>query len=173
MYKGQFILNEKTAAEVAVGICKSLQKYRLIVFTIASLALCAINLFRMSSMNLPTAIVSWAIALLGIIILLVLFTFEKKNSVKKAARTLMEQLDTSYHSEELIKYLTFEDEKVLVDNGDTVKDFWYMSITKIIETEKQILFRMKGNLYLWVEKSTIEGGSLEEFKSFINSKMGK
>ena len=62
----------------------------------------------------------------------------------------------SYHSEELIKYLTFEDEKVLVDNGDTVLVIEHnLDIIHSEDNREKKIFRIrikyvKNPLIMWI-----------------------
>lgn len=173
MYRGKYILNKKTAEDVAIGIAKPIKRFYLWVCIISVAVLVGINIYRALGMNAETSLVTFGIVSFASAIIILLCVSTIKKSSYKVARTLLDQLDTSYHTEELIKDLFFEEEKINITDSENSKEFWYSSIIKMTETDKHILFKLKGNLYLWVEKNSIEGGTVDEFKSFMNGKIIK
>lgn len=46
----------------------------------------------------------------------------------------------------------------------------YSSVRKVLETPRLLLLLLPGGMYVAVEKDTLQGGTVEEFKQFIDEK---
>ncbi len=71
---------------------------------------------------------------------------------------------TEFYNHSLVQTIA-EDEEQLVCDG-------YSSVTKIVETENLFLLNHGKNQYYFVAKDGITGGSVDEFRTFIQGKIG-
>ena len=157
----------KTLTEMAKVIRKTSRKKRNLIIRIAGIILIILaillvipsegEVFVLDFRNLLMII---AVLMLGVVLL-----FEDKLNGYIAKKRMLPSVKTAT--------ATFGDENYLIETEIGKTEFKYEAIVSIAETEGYYVFvfsQMHAQIY---KKSTLAGGSEEEFEAFITEKTGK
>ena len=105
-------------------------------------------------------------AIFGIVISLILLATYLW--VKKAVKINYERMIISAGKESITQYELFED-KIVAHVDELKREYSYYQITKFFETDNFILLHMQPDLFITLEKSSLNADA-EEVKSFLMNK---
>lgn len=173
VFRGLSILNEENYRDIVKPISKS-SKLSYMLFCLVLIAfLTTYGLLR--GKHADGSFNYTVMAILGVadLLIIVMGIVKCVTMDKRAVRLFKEQIQTKYQTDCYKKEILFEEEQMVTISGETEKKLRYTDVAALYETSRNIIFKMRGRLYFWVDKETMEGGSLTDFKNYISEKTGK
>lgn len=173
MFKGKSILDKKNIKDVTRVVCKRVRTIYTILAATGCIVLLGLLIKNMWDANKATRIVLAVISLLAMGMVVAICIFGYKYVYKKVTRRFEQQIETVYHTDNIEKEVIFENDHVLLVTKPEAKELFLKDVKSCLETKRNLIFRFKGDLYLWIDKKSIEGGNLLEFKAYLSNYIQK
>lgn len=168
--KFKSILNRDVAKLVADTQSNLLKKFLVVIYIFFLLFIVGINLYDIYVVS-PVGAWNGSIILVSIVAVIVITAVSILRYFlyrKKISRTLLNQIDVTYHTDSVERDCEIQGDKLIVTREDTTKEFLLSDIAKVKEYEEDILIFLRGNLLVPVKKATIEGGTSEELLKIVS-----
>lgn len=160
------VINKDVANVCGKLLCRKLRSLIVIVESASIIVLLLLLYKKMLNANVATRIVLICILLAAIAFETIIFTISYKRNCKIASKRMMDQINTTNHSESVEHMVDFNDEHAIIhkDSGDM--DLYMKDLRSFCETDNYICLVYNGMVLLVFDKKDITVG-VEEFKKYL------
>lgn len=166
-FKGTCTIDKETVNEVSEIMCERIRVLYSMISLIAALTLAILYLVKANHADQETRIV---MAIINIAIMGGLVWISKR-SLKKTyghvANSFVEQVRSQYQTDSITRTMEFEDSLMTMEQDGHSQQHWLTNLLKVYETKNQLVLQMDDNQYLWIAKTSVEGGTVAEFKEYL------
>lgn len=114
----------------------------------------------------------WIAVAVGLIVLIPVLQCLRVITMKRIYRIMLDREEEMQRQQPdlypPVRETAFTDTKMV--GLKTGSSYDYKSVTKVMESENYVILILPGALFIPVPKATLEGGSVEEFKAFIEAR---
>lgn len=166
-FKFKSIMDRPRAEEVSTVIVQKLRG-RLILLGVLGVAYVYLLSYKLTYKPAVGNIVFMLLLdVISTIVLVNIIRKSIKNLYEKTANTFVEQVKTAYQVDHVEREIEFHGEDITFFMEEGTKNYKVKSVEKVLETEHVLVLVLKGSLYLWLEKDSIEGGDLNSFRAYL------
>jgi len=167
MYKAKVIYSKESIEETKGIYLSSIYRRFILIGLAAAIFIFSAMYINTLNSNAATKRICYVIGLVSILIIVLISVLKAINYGKQHVKNLVEQINTIYHTNYVVKEFELSDGLISVSlMGESPRTIRKEDILKVKVTENYVAMLFKGRLSLCIDKSSIEGGSVEDF---INS----
>ena len=175
MIRCRSVIDRDTLNEVAKPICRRYGRMFLLLAIAAGIVLAGLLMILTQGESAATRTVMAVIGAAAMAVVAAACSYGAKKMRRKTVAVFLERLHTLHHTDHLERTICMDEDHIWEETDANASaegkapsmDVQVQDVTGVTETPTQLLIACKGNLYLWVEKNSLQGGTIADVQRIL------